>query len=109
VHLLQIVKRKLVGATQLERGNRKATPRNLGSLGPSLYHSSDDGEYARWLQEHPESACDAMVISYVDRRKQVKMEESPVLEPCEILYEENWLQRGLTPWVDTTRRLRLIG
>ena len=29
-----------------------------------------------------------------------KMEEYASLEPCEVLTEEEWLQGGLTPWVD---------
>ena len=36
----------------------------LVSLGPNLYHWSDDGEYAKWLKEYPDSVWDVMVIPH---------------------------------------------
>jgi hypothetical protein len=29
----------------------------------------DDGEYERWLREHPDSASDVMVTSHVNREE----------------------------------------
>ena len=71
------------------------------SLGPSLYHWGDNGEYATWFKEYPESLCDVIMISHVeglmDGRGSSREESYALLEPCEILTEEEWLQGGLTP------------
>ena len=72
----------------------------LHDLGPNLYHWSDNGEYGRWLKEHPDSSSDVMTISCVGKEEWERNEEKSQLEPCEILTEEEWLQGGLTPWVD---------
>lgn len=70
----------------------------LVSLGPNLYHWGDNGEYATWLKEYPESVCDVMIISHqeglMDDKESSREENYALLEPCEILTEEEWLQRG---------------
>ena len=35
-----------------------------------------------------------------DGRNCLRREERSLLEPCEVLTENDWLQWGLTPWVD---------
>ena len=83
-------------------GRREAPPTTeLISLGPSLYHWSDDGEYAKWLKEYPDSVCDVMATSHHeclrDGSDNSKEEGYALLEPCEILTKEEWLQGGLMP------------
>ena len=76
----------------------------MGRLGPGFYHWSDNGNYAQWLKDYPDSVCDVMVTSHHEYLRDdvdsSKMEEYASLEPCEVLTEEEWLQGGLTPWVD---------
>ena len=61
-------------------------------------------EYANWLKEYPDSVCGVMVTSHHeclrDGSNGSENEECALFEPCEILTEEEWLQGGLTPWVD---------
>ena len=35
-----------------------------------------------------------------ERMDSSRLEEYALLEPCEVLTEEEWLQWGLTPWID---------
>ena len=65
----------------------------LSSLGPSLYHWSDNGEYAKWLNEYLDSMCDVMVTSHREylkyERNSVRREEWSLLGPCEVLTQED--------------------
>lgn len=72
----------------------------LHGLGPNLYHWSDDGEYGKWLTEHPDSSNDVMTISCVSKEEWKRSEVGSQLESCEILTEKEWLQGWLTPWID---------
>jgi len=60
----------------------------------------DDGEYGKWLKEHPDSSSDVMATSYVSKEEWERGEARAQLEPCEVLTEEEWLQGGLTPWIN---------
>ena len=73
-------------------GQSTETDIRLGHLGPSSYHWSDNGEYAQWLKDYLELMYDVMMISYHeclknDRHKSTA-EEYALLEPCEVLTEE---------------------
>lgn len=76
----------------------------LGHRGPSFYHWSDNGEYAQCLKDYLESVCDVMMISHheylKDNKDRSNMKEYALLEPCEVLTEEEWLQGGLILWID---------
>lgn len=52
------------------------------------------------MQEHPESTRDAMVFFHVNKREWIGEEELPIIDLCEILFKEDWVQVDLTPWVD---------
>ena len=99
----EVKNEKLVGVVRL--GEERVTmDSRLSNLGPSLYHLSDNGEYARWLKDYPDSICDVMVTSHLECLKEgrnvLRKEERSLLEPCEVLTEEDWLHGGLTSWVD---------
>jgi hypothetical protein len=70
-----------------------------GSLGPSFYHWGDNGEYAQWLKDYPESEYHVMVTSYHpclnDKRLSSRSEKYSLLKPCEVLTEEEWIRGGL--------------
>lgn len=74
--------------------------RGLNIIDPSLYQWVDDMEYGRWLREYPDSSSNVMTISHVSRREWEDNKAARQWEPCEVLTEEEWLQRWLTPWVD---------
>ena len=63
-----------------------------GGLGPSFYHYGDDGEYAQWLTDYSESEFDVMVMFHhaclSDERLSSRNGEYFLLEPCEMLTEE---------------------
>lgn len=67
---------KLVENAQSGKGETLMGTWRLGSLGPSLYHWVDDGQYARWLHEHPNSVADAMMISYQNLRASMRRERA---------------------------------
>ena len=74
----------------------------LDNLGPSLYHWTYDGAYAKLLKKHLDSICDVMVILHVghiglERREGKRKKKSQLLEPCEINSNEDWLQERFTP------------
>ena len=63
-----------------------------GFLGPSFYNQEDDGDFAYWLKQYPESISDVMMMSH-SHILQDDSSSSPKgnylsLEPCEILTEE---------------------
>ena len=58
---------RLVGHAQFGKKSTPLTELELHDLGPNLYHWSDNGEYGRWLKEHPDSSSDVMTISCVDK------------------------------------------
>ena len=76
-----------------------------GSLGPKFYDHGDDGEYVQWLRKYSESEYDIMTISHhsclSDDILSACGEEYSLLEPCEVLTEEEWILGGLTPWIDS--------
>jgi hypothetical protein len=82
-------------------GQRTIMDSRSGSLGPSFYHWDDNGEYTQWLREYLESEYDMMVTSHhaclSDEILSLKREEYSLLEPCEVLTENEWLRRGLRP------------
>ena len=93
----------MVGHVQPSKVGATMTAEGLDNMGPSMYHWVDDDEYERWLQEHPDFASDVMAISHIHRKEWGKSEATQRLEPCEILIEEEWVQGGLTPWIDDVR------
>lgn len=66
-------------------------------MGPSLYQWVYNGEYEQWLIEHLDSSIDVMTISHASRKKWERGQVARNWELCEVLTEEDWLQRGLTP------------
>ena len=76
-------------------GHGKILDSGSGGLGPSFYHYGDDGEYAQWLREYPESEFDMMATSYhaclSDDILKARSEEYSLLEPCEVFIEEKWI------------------
>lgn len=74
------------------------------SLGLDFYHEGDNGEFAGWLKDYHEWVYDVMVTSNYkwlsDEMDISRSEEYSLLEPCELLTEEEWLQRRLTPWIN---------
>ncbi|BFI32702.1 hypothetical protein MPTK2_3g07970 [Marchantia polymorpha subsp. ruderalis] len=75
----------------------------LSHLGPGFYNWERDDEYNRWLKEYPDSGCDILMIShceYKDDRDCLSKDSWSLLEPCEVLTEEEWIQGGLTPWIE---------
>jgi hypothetical protein len=93
-------KERLVGHAQPSKEDTPLMGIELHSLGPNLYHWVDDGEYGKWLKEHPDSSSDVMATSYVSKVEWERSEARAQLEPCEVLTEEEWLQGGITPWID---------
>ena len=85
----------VVGVVQSDSQDTKIYTR-LGHLGPNFYHWSDNGEYARWLKDYPESVRDVMTTSHHEclraDRDRSNTEDYAFLESCEVLTEEEWLQ-----------------
>ena len=96
-------KEKLVDHAQPKRKLNTAVTKGLRCMGPSLYQWADDGEYEQWLKEHSNSSNDVMVISHVRRVKWERSQVARNWKPFEVLTEDDWLQGGLTPWVDDRR------
>ena len=94
-------KERLVGHASRPRGELGTAETNgLSCMGPSLYQWTDDGEYEQWLKDHPNFASDVMTILHVSRVEWKRRQVTRDWEPCEVMTEEEWLQGGLTPWVD---------
>jgi len=93
----------LVGVVHPE-GQRVVIDSGSGSLGPNFYNYGDNGDYSQWLREYPESEVDVMVtfhqVGLGSEFPSVSLGEGSLLEPCEVLTEEEWVSGGLTPWVD---------
>ena len=94
----------LVGVVH-PKGQSTIVSSSSGSLGPQFYHHEDDGEYAQWLKEYPESEFDILATSHhpclSDERLSSRSEDYLSLELCEVLTEEEWILGGSTPWVDS--------
>ena len=77
-------------------------------LGPCFYHYGNNGECAQCLREYPESEFDVMVTFHhaclSEDILSLNSEEYYLLEPCEVLTEEEWILGGLTPWVDSKEK-----
>ncbi|OAE26680.1 hypothetical protein AXG93_4118s1110 [Marchantia polymorpha subsp. ruderalis] len=60
--------------------------------------------FNRWLKEYSDSGCDILMISHCEYNKDesdsLPKERWSLLEPCEVLTEEEWIHGGLTPWID---------
>ncbi|PTQ27291.1 hypothetical protein MARPO_0207s0002 [Marchantia polymorpha] len=81
----------LVGVVQSnERKNRLDV--GSGSLDPSFYSRSDDGEFAQWLRDYPESGCDAMMISHHKISKKEDVTEVGLVQVDGTQEEENAVQ-----------------
>jgi hypothetical protein len=61
-----------------------------GSLGPNFYHYGDNGNYAQWLREYPESEFDVMThqVGLGNEILSASLGECSLFEPCEVLTEE---------------------
>ena len=83
----------LVGVVHLG-GHGRIIDTGSGSLGFSFYNYVDDGEYVHWLRDYPESEFDVMKTfhhAYLrDDIPSARSEEYYLLEPCEVLTEEEW-------------------
>ena len=82
----------LVGTVRRDSGvdSRESTS---GSLGPSFYDREDNGEYAQWLREYPESICDVLMISqHITHEHDMG---SPREMNCSLLEKEGEQMRGI--------------
>jgi len=70
-------KGRLVVHAQPNKVNKPLMGLGLHGLGPNLYHWSDDGEYGRWLKEHPDSSSDVMATSYVSKEEWEIVKQDP--------------------------------
>ena len=81
----------LVGVVLSNGKNAKMYSRS-GFLGPSFYNEEDDGNFAYWLRQNPESISDVMMMfhSYIiqNERFNSQREDYLSLEPCKVLTEE---------------------
>ena len=72
-------------------------------MGLGFYMRDEPGELHHWMREYPESIFDTMAICHYPRLEEemdsARMEAYALLEPCEVLTEEEWDKGGLTPWV----------
>ena len=86
-------------------GHGKIIDSGSGFLGTSFYNRGDNGDYAQWLRKYPDSKFDVMVTSHhvclSNDILRSRSEEYSLLEPCEVLTEEEQILGGLTPWVDS--------
>ena len=86
-------------------GHGKIIDTGSGGLGHRFYNYGDDGKYVQWLRDYLESEFDVMTTSHhACLREDIlnsKSEEYSLLEPCEVLTEEEWILGGLTPLVDS--------
>lgn len=93
----------LVGAFHSE-GQHSHDHCNISTMGPGFYLQEDQGEFHHWLRQYPESVFDTMTICHYprlqDETDSARLEAYSVLEPCEVLTEEEWVKGGLTPWTD---------
>ena len=84
-------KEALVGVVH-SGGHGRIMDSESGGLDPSFYHYGDNGEYAQWLRDYPESEFDVMVTSHhaglSDDILSSRSEEYSLLEPCDVLTEE---------------------
>jgi hypothetical protein len=73
----------LVGVVH-SRGQKMTIDSRSCSLGHSIYHWSDNGEYSQWLRDYSESVYDIMVTSHhaslSDEKHSSKMIEYSLLE-----------------------------
>ena len=64
----------------------------------------DPWEFHHWMRQYPESIFDTMPIGRYphlrDEMDSARLEAYSLLEPCEVLTEEEWVIEGLPPWVD---------
>ena len=93
-------------------GHGKIIDSGSGGLSPSFYHYGDDGEYAQWLRDYPELEFNVIVTSQHacmnDEGLSSRSDEYSLLEPYEVLTEEEWILGGLTPWIDSVEDVSLI-
>ena len=77
---------------------------NVSTMGLGFYLQEDQGEFQHWLRQYPEWIFDTMTICHYprlqDERDSARLEAYFLLKQCEVLTEEEWVERGLTPWVD---------
>lgn len=103
-HVKDDIGEALVGVVHPE-GRSTIMNSSSGGLGPRFYHYGDNGEYAQWVKKYPESEFDILATSHhpclSDERLNSSSEDYLSLEPCEVLTEEEWILKGLTPWVDS--------
>ena len=90
----------LVGVVQLNKEKAKMYSTSV-FLYPSFYIQDVDGDFTHWLRQYPESISDVMMLthSYI-LQDDVSREDYLSLEPFEVLTTEEWIQGGLTPWID---------
>ena len=82
-------------------GHGRIIDTGSGGLGHNFYNCGDDGEYVQWLTDYLESEFDVMTtFHYVCLRDDIlnsMNKKYSLLEPCEVLTEEEWILGGLTP------------
>ena len=89
-----------VGVVQINKEKAKMYSTS-GFLRPSFYNQDVDGDFTHWLRQYPESISDVMMMTHsCILQDNVSREDYLSLEPCEVLTEEEWVQGGLTPWLD---------
>lgn len=57
---------KLVEIVQLSKGKSTVVAGGLGCIILRLYYWTDDGKFARCLEEHPHFSCDVVAILYTN-------------------------------------------
>ena len=71
-------------------------------MGPGFYLQRDQGEFRHWLRKYPKLIFDVMVTDHYprlqDKVDNSRIEVYSLLEPCEVLTKEEWVQGRLTPW-----------
>ena len=71
----------------------------------------DPGELQHWIRQYPESIFDTMTIGHYprlqDEMDSARLEAYALLEPCEVLIEEEWVKGGLTSWVEEVGKVEV--
>ena len=93
----------LVGAFHSE-GYDKYNHCKVAGMGLGFYMRDEQGELQHWMRQYPKLIFDKMAICHYPHLEDVmdsaRLEAYALLEPCEVLTQEEWVKRGLTPWVE---------
>ena len=100
----------LVGAFHSE-GHESYDHCKVNTMRPGFYLKENQGEFHHWFRQYPESIFDTMTICHYSRLQDemdsARLEAYSLLEPCEVLTEEEKFKGGLTPWVDEVGEMEI--